>query len=243
MSKILAVGIVELSDKAIMALKWNGINSLQELMMQYDLGLLNEKLYGTECFQELQNACKKIDRFYECLNRELIIQTGKMIKSDPALNRPTSLKSAIIELLDNSPNEVFDRKTMQKILRRRYGSTISTNTDTIRSTLSSLVCHGIIKRIDSDHYTSIHATYACNQAASKFVKNEALDVFLFNHMGKEIEFRYKTERPRSENKWRHVTIQGQDIKCFTTTERFPSGRPVRYLKERVVEYREVPTGR
>ena len=246
MSKLLAVGIIELSDKAIKALKWNGINSLQELMMQYDLGLLNEKLFGVECLQELHEACKRIDNFYESLNRELTIKADntsvfpkKNNESDFVLNRPTSLKSAILKLLNNSPNEIFDRKNMQKLLRRKYGATISTKTDTIRSTLSFLASHGFIKRIDSDHYSSINAppSVACTTLVN--VKNDALDTFLFNHMGKEIEFRYKTERPGSERKWRRVMIQGQDIKCFTTSERFPSGRLVRYLKEKVVEYREV----
>lgn len=54
-----------------------------------------------------------------------------------------------------------------------------------------------------------------------------------------IEFRYKTERAKSDKWWRRVKVYDQDDEYLYTTERYHSGERIRYLKNKIIEFRKV----
>lgn len=303
MSEIVAVGIVSLSSSAIRALYENGISTLNELMVQRDLGLLTSENYDSVCLSELLDACEKIERFNESLNRDVIPDdvkkavertkkeafsaerkrhavlsrkeivpthtendntsvNGKQsifegIKKDLEAivngERLTSVRKAILKIFCASDSQTFDRKTIKKMAEKNYYGPIPINSDTIRSTLSSLKSHGFVKRViiaDSVCYMRGEAfNEVLNTISNKkilsgdqklsYVWKSELDAFLDRHIGKEIEFRYKTERPRSEKRWRRERVYDYNDKYLLVTGCYLSGLRIQYLKERIVEYREV----
>lgn len=274
MSDILAVSILELSTGSRRALRKNGIDTLNELMVQRDLGILNANDYSRQIFQELMDVCDKIDDFYRKLNEKIVLnevkcapvdlqndhsfeegrrRTFEGIKKDLIsvvnLEQPTSLRKAILMVFVASANGAFDRKKIKTLIERKYRSTVSTNTDAIRSTLSSLVSHGFLKCVGNEYmrggaFNKILNDYGVsvvreNVTKTKYMERQDLDVFLEEHIGKEIEFRYKTDRLGSDKRWRRVTVYDQDDKYLIITGSYMSGRRIKYLKERIVEYREV----
>ena len=289
MNRLLAVGIIELSDGAISAMRRNGVNSLQDLMIQRDLGFLTSELFGSEYLQELLSACEKIDGFNEGLKKEIVpakiqhldtnksndegersetLNTNRSTISDGRrrtkegimkdlasianLETPTSLRKAILKLMIDHPGRAYDRKTIKNNLERKYKKTISINTDALRSNLSTLESHWFIERITSKSYYKI-TQYALNEFSKlsgaknyyeeskkvELLKKKEIDDFIVSNVGREIEFRYRTERKGSDKWWRRVRVHDQDDTYLYTTDYYPAGGRMRYLKERIVEYREV----
>ena len=83
------------------------------------------------------------------------------LESISNLEIPTSLRKAILKLMINHPNKGYDRKTIKRLLERQYKTTISINSDAMRSNLSSLESHMLIKRIGSGYY--MITKYAMNE--------------------------------------------------------------------------------
>ena len=173
------------------------------------------------------------------------------LESISNLEMPTSLRKAILKLMIDHPNKGYDRKTIKRLLERQYKTAISINSDAIRSILSSLESHMLIKRIGSGYYSI--TKYAINEF-SKFqnsenyfeesksielTKEKELSSFIKENIGKMIEFRYKTERAKSDNWWRRVKVHDQDDEYLYTTERYHSGGRIRYLKNKIIEFRKV----
>ena len=295
MKRLLAVGIISLSDKAISALRKNSINSLQELMIRRDLDFLTSEHFDDDVLQELLMACEKVDDFNEGLKREIVPnQAGDIIGNqevnnvlgEPApetkivdrglfsegrrrfhqnmlrdlmsianLEIPTSLRKAILKLMIDYSNKEFDRKRIKKILEEKYKSTISINSDAIRSILSSLESHMFIKRTNNPgHYKITKYTldefskcagaknYFYENAKIKLSKEKELNDFIKNNIGQEIELRYKSERARSDKWWRRVRVYDQDDVYLYVADYYSSGGRVRYLKERIIEYRKIKNG-
>ncbi|MBR3332238.1 hypothetical protein IKG28_01245 [Candidatus Saccharibacteria bacterium] len=67
-------------------------------------------------------------------------------------------------------------------------------------------------------------------------RKDVLGLFIEKHIGKEIEFRYKTTRFNNEYVWRRVLVNGQDEWYMYTT--LLSGKHVNYSKKKILEYRE-----
>lgn len=259
MSKIISACILKLSDETISVLKKNGINSLQELLMKRDLGLLSLDKYSNRCLEELADICERMDDFQDSLNEDFysanfasVIDEGRS-KEMPVVNdkvlqqrnktsrdivRPTSVRQAILDIMGKSPNTSFDIKSIRTILKRRYKGTISSRTNTIRSTLSSLVSSELIVRLeDLDHYR-FKANESRKKEPGPRIERWQLDDYLSKHLNKTIEFRYKTERPNSDRRWRRTIVCGHNDKYVFTNEYYPSGRSVMYMKGRIVEVRE-----
>ncbi len=175
------------------------------------------------------------------------------LESISNLEIPTSLRKAILKLMIDHPNKGYDRKTIKRLLERQYKTAISINSDAIRSTLSSLESHMFIKRIGSGYYRitkyAMKEFSKCQNSENYFEENKSIELtkekelnsFIKENIGKMIEFRYKTERAKSDKWWRRVKVYDQDDEYLYTTESYHSGRRIRYLKEKIVEYRKVDT--
>lgn len=293
MNRLLAVGIIELSDGAISVMRRNGINCLQDLMIQRDLGFLTSEHFGGDYIEELLGVCEKIDEFNNGLRRGIIpaeveglndgqeknepliksrqldglnvnkhlINEGrrrikdsimKDLSSIANLETPTSLRKAMLKLMIDHSDRSFDRKTIKKILEDKYKSTISINSDAIRSNLSTLESHMFIERINSLGYFRI-TRYALSEFSklssaenyfreSKKVeklREEELSSFITRNIGKQVKIRYKSERTGSDKWWRRVKVHDQDDAYLYTADYYPSGARMRYLKERIKEYKDI----
>ncbi|MBQ6461174.1 hypothetical protein IJJ36_01930 [Candidatus Saccharibacteria bacterium] len=275
MSDILAVSILELSPNSRRALERNGVDTLSELMAHRGFGFLTPENYDSESLRELIKVCDEIDKFYKRLN-ERIVSLDKIehkgskqekdysfdegrhrafesIKKDLIsvmnLEQPTSLRKAILTVFAGSADGVFDRKMIKTLVERKCRRAVSTNTDAIRSALSSLVSHGFLKRVGGGYtrgaiFNKIIKESGFLERREGLNRFEVLEVeklkhFLDSHIGKEIEFRYKTERAGSDKKWRRVRVYDHDDTYLMTTGSYLSGRRINYLKEKIVEYREV----
>lgn len=259
MSKIVGVCILKLSDETISALKKNGINSLQELMLKRDLGLLSLDKYSNNCLEELADVCERLDDFHDSLNEDFYsanfassieekrnseapiafgTTSHQRIKLGTDVGRPRTVKQAVLDIMEKSPNTDFDIKAIRAIIKRRYKGAVSYKTNTIKSTLSSLTSSGLIVRSeDLDHYR-IKADGARRERHNPSIKRWQLDDYLPKHLNKTIEFRYKTDRPGSDRRWRRTKICGYNDKYVFTNEYYPSERSVLYMKDRIVEVRE-----
>lgn len=292
MNRLLAVGIIELSDGAILAMRQNGINSLQDLMIQRDLGLLTSEHFVGGYIKELLDACEKIDGFNNGLRREIIPAEAESSSASqekkellarneqskgPSVNRslidegrrrtresilkdlssianletPTSLRKAMLKLMIDHSDRSFDRKTIKRILEDRYKSAISVNSDAIRSNLSTLESHMFIERINNLGYFRI-TRYALGEFSKlssaenyyreskkiELLREEELSDFIKRNIDKQIKIRYKSERVGSDKWWRCVKVHDQDDAYLYTADYYPSGARMRYLKERIKEYKD-----
>lgn len=275
MSDILAVSILELSPNSRRALQRNGVDTLSELMAHRGFGLLTPENYDSESLRELIKVCDEIDKFYKRLNERIVSldiiehkgskqekdysfdegrhRAFESIKKDLIsvmnLEQPTSLRKAILTVFAGSADGVFDRKMIKTLVEKKCRRAVSTNTDAIRSALSSLVSHGFLKRVGDGYargaiFNKIIMESEFREEQEKMKCFDALEAddlrqFLDDHIGKEIEFRYKTERAGSDRKWRRVRVYDQDDVYLMTTGSYLSGRRINYFKDKIVEYREV----
>ena len=168
------------------------------------------------------------------------------------LEIPTSLRKAMLKLMIDHSGKGFDRKTIKKILEDRYKGTISINSDAIRSNLSTLESHMFIERINSLGYFKI-TRYALGEFSklssaenyfreSKKVeklREEELSSFITRNIGKQVKIRYKSERAGSDKWWRCVKVHDQDDAYLYTADYYPSGARMRYLKEKIKEYKDI----
>lgn len=293
MNRLLAVGIIELSDGAISAMRRNGINCLQDLMIQRDLGFLTSEYFGGDYVEELLGVCEKINEFNNGLRREIIpvkvesfnasqgkneplaksnqlvslnvnrrlIDEGrrrtresimKDLVSIANLEIPTSLRKAILKLMIDHSDKGFDRKTIKKILEDRYKGTISINSDAIRSNLSTLESHMFIERVNNigcfritryalSEFSKLSSAenYYRESKKIELLREEELSNFIKRNIGKQIRIRYKSERAGSDKWWRCVKVHDQDDAYLYTADYYPSGARMRYLKERIKEYKDI----
>lgn len=72
-----------------------------------------------------------------------------------------------------------------------------------------------------------------------FSFQKELQQFIKEHYAKQIEIRYKTNRIKSDKRWRRVVVAGQNEDLLFTNDVRPSGGRVAYVKEKIVEFREV----
>ena len=276
MSDILVASVLKLSPNSIRELQRNGVESLNELMAHRGFGFLTLENYDSESLRELMKVCDEIDRFYKKLNEKIVPskiesknvkrrknhsldegrrKTFEAIKKDLIsimnLEQPTSVRKAILFVFATSSDGVFDRKKIKYLIERKCHSIVSTNTNTIRSTISSLESHGFLKRVEGGYIRGNMFNMAIKESGFlkerdklkhfEILEAEGLKRFLDNHIGKEIEFRYKTERAGSDKRWRRVRVYDQDDTYLMTTGSYMSGRRINYLKERIVAYRDINT--
>lgn len=249
MKKIVSVCIIDFSDRTINALKRNSINTLHELLTQRDLGLLSPMEYDGECLRELHDVCNKIDSFKASLKKSLFPNDSRSFLDDkkrefisPLRKKQskTGLKDAVMELFNKVPTREFNNLEIQEILKKVFLDDYSEDLFTIGSVLAELANEKKIESLGSTgYYKLVKDSYNGTEVIYSFDKMAKLRLFLDEQNGKEIEFRYKTERSRSDKRWRRARIYSQDDRCLYTTDCYPSGRRIYYLKERIVEYRAV----
>ncbi len=144
-----------------------------------------------------------------------------------------SLKEAVPEVLKTITGP-FDFKIIRDRLKRRYGNRVSTKKSSIKTKLNELLREGAIKRTETGDYIR-----SSELSSTRSVGISTLDRFLEEHIGKEIEFRYKSERSRSDKRWRRETVWMYDDKYLYISKQYLSGRHIIFRKERIVEFREV----
>ena len=71
-----------------------------------------------------------------------------------------------------------------------------------------------------------------------FSFQEDLQQFIKEHYAKQLAIRYKTNRIKSDKRWRRVVVAGQNDDILFTNDVRPSGGRVAYAKEKIVEFRE-----
>ena len=153
-----------------------------------------------------------------------------------------ALEDAVLEII-NSSDELFDFEKISKSLEKHAG-TVSTNPNSIKATLARLADKKLITRVGG----SRTGCYMRNEGVSDSNKipdvstlraKVTLGTFLNANIGKQIEIRYKTKRVSSDKHWRVIGVRGQDARYIYTNDLNNYGYRVKYLKDRVVEYREV----
>lgn len=247
MKRVLAASVISLSDEAIDALKKDGINSLQELITRRDSGLLILERFDEESFEELRNACKGIDDYNNSLKKNIFI--GNKISQPPDVNKKRyiytqdgysliRLKDAVLELFKRVPSRKMNVTDVENILNQVFGKDLTEDYTTIGATLVELLKDGQIEKVDDNGRYRLIRKEPEEEVIYPFDKIAKLNAFLSENIGKEIEFRYKTSRPRSEKKWRRIKLYGQDDGYFYDTECYPSGRRIQYRKNKVIEYRK-----
>jgi len=145
-----------------------------------------------------------------------------------------SLEDAILDIFNKSDqNEVLDFEAVAERMEQ-YGDAVSKNPNSIKGTLARLANKNLIIRVGGDGS-------GCYAKSSKTIdldleKKMELGKFINRNLGKQIEIRYKTQRVNSDKRWRAVTVKGQDARYLYTDH--PAGYCIKYLKERIVEYRD-----
>ena len=170
-------------------------------------------------------------------NSNFSCKEKKKTKRSPGCPYQIPLREAIPKVI-KAMKGPFNHKTVREALRKKYGNRVSTNKSSIKTKFSELLSEGRIKRIETGDYI-----YCSNpDGATININNKVdLDSFIRSHIGKEIEFRYKSNRSYSEKRWRRETVWMHDDKYLYIEKKYKSGQHVIYLKERIVEYRE-PNG-
>ena len=208
-----------LSKSACEELRKCHIDTIQDLML-----LINEKLV------ENQDEARHTEENVYIANYPYSIPLNKAI--------PDVLRFI------NGP---FDYRIVREKLRKRYGKKVTMNKSSIKTSLNQLLREGILKQTETGDY--IHHLnkndneFSTSPESDRSVQNRIhkeieLDLFLQDHIGKEIEFRYQSERPSSSRRWRRETVWMHDDKYLYITKQYLSGRHVFFLKNRIVEYRE-----
>lgn len=180
-------------------------------------------------------ACAELRKSGVDTVQDLMILINRKLVSEETDNTETpsqsvSLRTAVLEVVKEI-NAPFDIGEVRDRMRKKYGDGVSTKENSVNTVLNEMLRKGVIKRAGANIYVFygeiIHSKY-----------KPKLDSFLEDNYGKEIEFRYKTERSSSDKRWRCETVWAYDEQYLYTKKQYSSGRHVVYLKSRIVDYRK-----
>lgn len=151
-----------------------------------------------------------------------------------------ALEDAVLEVI-NSSEEIFDFNKVREGLKK-YGDTVSNNPNSIKATLVRLVDKNLISRVGGVrtgcYMRNNNGGNDTTVTTSSLRAKASLGSFINANIGKKIEMRYQTKRLNSAKRWRVISVRGQDVRYIYTNDLNNYGYRVKYLKERVVEYRE-----
>lgn len=198
------IEILGLSELANVALRNNGIETVQDLML-----LINKKL----------------------LPEPVIYPKPHNTSITPAEPYVT-LKEAILKTLETIHGE-FDFKEIREKIRKRYKGKITAKMNSIKPYLSQFVKEGILERTESGKYIK-----TSDKPILRTFSQADLDNFLQSNIGKEIEFRYKSERPNSDKRWRKEEVLRYDDYYLYVKRQYPSGHRVYYQKQRIIDFKK-----
>lgn len=230
----MGIEVLGFSCAACNELKKCGITTVGELSFLIDM-----KLIGDE----------------KVLNKEQSVDTD--LRQNERGNS-ISLREAILKVFEIAHDKPFDCKTMRDKLLLRFGKRVSAKKNSVKCALNELVRKGIIERTPSGDYVMPSRTRS-NDSDSKcettqastsrrnnvsqyedlFLESEVFNGFLEKHIGKEFEFRYKSNRINSDKRWRREKLWAYDNNYFYVERMYSSNRRVMYRKDRVVDFREV----
>ena len=151
------------------------------------------------------------------------------------------LEDAVLDIINRS-EELFDFEKISEELNK-YDGKVSTNPNSIKATLVRLAEKNLITRVGGAR-TGCYmknknlTTSGSVPDPSKLRERVTLGTFINANIGKNIEIRYKTKRVKSDKRWRVISVRGQDARYIYTNDLNSYGYRIKYLKERVVEYRE-----
>ena len=230
----MGIEVLGFSRAACDELRKCGIKTVGELSFLIDIKLIGgEKLLGKK--------------------QDVDTDLGKKVR-----NNHISLREAMLKVFELAHDKPFDCKTMRDKLLLRFGKRVSAKKASVKCALNELVRKGIIERtssgdyvmrrgkrgneLENEHKTIQADTSKCNNESrceNSFLESEALNAFLEKHIGKEFEFRYKSNRTNSDKRWRREKLWAFDDNYFYVERIYSSNRHVMYRKDRVVDCREV----
>ena len=143
-----------------------------------------------------------------------------------------TLKEAILKTLETIHGE-FDFKEIREKIRKRYKGKITAKMNSIKPYLSQFVKEGILERTKSGKYIK-----TSDKPILRTFSQADLDNFLQSNIGKEIEFRYKSERPNSDKRWRKEEVLRYDGYYLYVKRQYPSGHRVYYQKQRIIDFKK-----
>lgn len=183
-------------------------------------------LSSLACAELRKSGVNTVQDLMILINRKLVSEEKNSMEISM---QSVSLRTAVLEVVKEigSPFNIDEVRDKMHI---KYGDGVSTKKNSVNTVLNELLRKGVIKRID----TSTYVFYA-EIKRSKY--KPKIDSFLEDSFGKEIEFRYKTERPSSDKRWRCETVWAYDEQYLYVKKQYSSGRHVAYLKSRIVDYR------
>lgn len=166
----------------------------------------------------------------------------KMQKQEKAAYLLT-LEDAIFDVVNSLKDRgVFDAASIREQIIDSYHGNVSTNLNSIVAALSSLASKGLVSRVGINTGCYARSNSLANsfieQKLSEIAKKYELGLFLKNNIGKTVEIRYSGKRKNSADYWRPINVIGQDGRYIYTKNDSVNSHFVKYLKEKVIEFRE-----
>ena len=155
-----------------------------------------------------------------------------------------ALDEAIFDVVSSvDTNILLDSTAVKKLLEEKYGDAVSMNESTIKATLSRLANERDISRVGintgcfarSSDLSEVDVEDRLKRIKAKY----QLGLFLRDNIGKTIEIRYKTDKKNSDQRWRRIEVSGQSGRYIFTKNMYNSSAVIKYVKERVVDFRAV----
>ncbi len=153
-----------------------------------------------------------------------------------------ALEDAVLDIINNS-DELFDFEKIVDELSKYEDGVVSMNPSSIKATLVRLADKSLITRVGGARtgcYVRNGETSNTGVPGAAAIRAKVtLGTFLNANIGKQIEIRYKTKRISSDKYWRTISVRGQDAKYVFTNDLNSYGYRIKYLKDRIIEYREL----
>ena len=183
----------------------------------------------------------------------------KIVRFTPK-NYSISLEDAILDIINGSEDgTLYNTEGMMLALSNEYGTSVSTNENSVKMTLLKLRDEEKIMRIGqynsgfycknrSNSTSKISSAVAPsahqedNSSANTITESltiepaeqNELELFLEKHRGSIIEFRYQSKRKNSAKKWRRKYLLRYDQSYIYTAE---ESEVIPYRRDHIVDYR------
>ena len=154
-----------------------------------------------------------------------------------------TLDEAIFDIVSSSDNNVLmDSTAVKQLLEDSYKDAVSTNESTIKTTLANLAKEHLISRVGVNTGCYVRSKdlpqAEIDRRIAAIAAKYELGLFLKERIDKVVEIRYKTDRKNSDKRWRQIEVAGQNGRYIFAKNSYSPGTVIKYLKERVVEFRE-----
>lgn len=144
------------------------------------------------------------------------------------------LEDAVLAIIEES-EDLFDFEKTEEALKRFEGA-VSMNPSSIKSTLSRLADKHLIVRVANGVYRR-KENLKDYESPTTFAEQVRMAKFIDERRGGTINMRYKSKRVNSDKRWRTIPVREQDSRYIYTGEYSPNGYEIKYVKDRIVEYK------